>query len=988
MRAVSVSAPLPPVPPPGPHGGDGPQLAAALGLDPRTTLDLSLSVNPLAPALGPLAAGALAHLGHYPDDRRATALLAEAIGHPAESLLLTNGGAEAISLVVAALGPVAVHPPEFGLWAAAGASLVEGPVEREGDGDGEASEPPRVGASAGLGAAPGASPKWMRRARSNPHSPSGRLAATGARADIWDEAFYPLATGQWTRGDASAAERPAVVVGSLTKLFACPGLRLGYVLAPSPETRQALARRQPAWAVSSLALALVPRLLERADLPAWRDGIATLRKELVGLLVAQGLEVDAADAPWVLVRGLPALRDSLARRGVFVRDCSNFGLVGTLRLAVPGPAGLERLEAVLAEAVADARRPAIVGRGGSSAGGASGGGSSAAGPAIGRDGRPARRADRQAGAGSAHGALFVVGTASDVGKSHLVSGICRWLARSGSRVAPFKAQNMALNSFVTADGGEIGRAQAAQAAAAGVAPEVDMNPILLKPTGERTSQVVVLGRPVAHLDAASYQDAKPALFDTVLASLERLRRRFDVVVCEGAGSPAELNLAATDLVNLRLASAAGIPAILVGDIDRGGVFGAILGTLALLPSDQRALVRGFVVNKLRGDPSLLGPGVEELERRSGLPCLGVVPWIEDVALDAEDSLALGGPRPRAVGPALGDELDVAVVRLPRLSNFTDLDALALEPGVSVRYVERAGELGDPDLVVLPGTKATVADLAWVRARGFERALRAALSRRSTLLGICGGYQMLGEVIEDGVESPEPEVAGLALLPTRTRFSPEKVVRQRRGVVDGIAVEGYEIHHGVVSVALRGGVPGLAAASDGAGPARPDGSPAWSGGAGSARRTRREAGGAGGLQPWLRLTDGFGDEEEGVADAGRGIFATSLHGLFEGDEVRASFLAEVAARRGKRFVPAGVSFRAAREAQLDRLADAVQSYLDTTALLAAIDEARPVEPSSSLGPASSVEPPTPLEPASSVEPPTPLEPASSVEPPTPRPGGRP
>ncbi len=948
MRAVSVSASLPPVPPPGPHGGDGPQLAAALGLDPRTTLDLSLSVNPLAPALGPLAAGAVAHLGHYPDDRCATALLAEAIGHPAESLLLTNGGAEAISLVVAALGPVAVHPPEFGLWAAAGASLVEGPIEREGDGDGEASEPPRVGASAGLGAAPGASPKWMRRARSNPHSPSGRLAATGARADIWDEAFYPLATGQWTRGDASAAERPAVVVGSLTKLFACPGLRLGYVLAPSPETRQALARRQPTWAVSSLALALVPRLLERADLPAWRDGIAMLRKELVRLLVAQGLEVDAADAPWVLVRGLPALRDSLARRGVFVRDCSNFGLVGTLRLAVPGPAGLERLEAVLAEAVADARRPAIVGRGGSSAGG----------PAIGRDGRPARRADRQAGAGSAHGALFVVGTASDVGKSHLVSGICRWLARSGSRVAPFKAQNMALNSFVTADGGEIGRAQAAQAAAAGVAPEVDMNPILLKPTGERTSQVVVLGRPVAHLDAASYQDAKPALFDTVLASLERLRRRFDVVVCEGAGSPAELNLAATDLVNLRLASAAGIPAILVGDIDRGGVFGAILGTLALLPADQRALVRGFVVNKLRGDPSLLGPGVEELERRSGLPCLGVVPWIEDVALDAEDSLALGGPRPRAVGPALGDELDVAVVRLPRLSNFTDLDALALEPGVSVRYVERAGELGDPDLVVLPGTKATVADLAWVRARGFERALRAALSRRSTLLGICGGYQMLGEVIEDGVESPEPEVAGLALLPTRTRFSPEKVVRQRRGVVDGIAVEGYEIHHGVVSVALRGGVPGLAAASAGAGPARPDGSPAWSGGAGSARRTRREAGGAGGLQPWLRLTDGFGDEEEGVADAGRGIFATSLHGLFEGDEVRASFLAEVAARRGKRFVPAGVSFRAAREAQLDRLADAVQSYLDTTALLAAIDEARPVEPSSSLGLASSVEPPTP------------------------------
>ena len=489
------------------------------------------------------------------------------------------------------------------------------------------------------------------------------------------------------------------------------------------------------------------------------------------------------------------------------------------------------------------------------------------------------------------GALMVCGTASDAGKSRLVSGLCRWLHRRGVAVAPFKAQNMALNSYVTPEGHEIGRAQGVQALAAGVDPHVDMNPILLKPTGERTSQVVVLGRPADHLDAVAYHALKPALRTTVLEALDRLRARFDVVVMEGAGSPAEINLLDGDLVNLWLARAAGAPAVVVGDIDRGGVFAALYGTVGLLPDDLRRCVRGFVINKFRGDAALLAPGLAELEARTGVPTLGVVPWTPGLDLDAEDSLAL----PAAGRPAAG-ALDVAVVRLPRISNFTDFDALALDPAVSVRYVEHPGALGDPDLAVLPGTKATVSDLAWLRDRGFVEAL----SRVTTVLGICGGYQMLGRRITDAVESGRGQVGALGWLDAETRFEPEKVTRPRRGVAFGEPLTGYQIHHGrtVLSGAPR--TPGSAS-------------------------------------PWVALDDHWGSEPDGARTPDGGVLGTTLHGLFESDGFRAAFLTEVAHRRGKSFAPAGVSFAAAREAQLDRLADLVEAHLDTAALEVLIKE---------------------------------------------------
>jgi adenosylcobyric acid synthase len=505
---------------------------------------------------------------------------------------------------------------------------------------------------------------------------------------------------------------------------------------------------------------------------------------------------------------------------------------------------------------------------------------------------------------------MVCGTTSDAGKSQVVTGLCRLLAREGVRVAPFKAQNMANNSYVTPSGHEIGRAQGVQALAAGIEPEVAMNPVLLKPTGDRTSQVVVMGRPVGHLTASEYHERKPALLDQVLEALADLRARYDVVVLEGAGSPAEINLLDHDIVNLRIAHEADLHAIVVGDIDRGGVFAALHGTVDLLPPRYRRLVGGFVINKFRGDPALLLDGTDRLEARSGVPTLGVVPWLRDIALDAEDSLALHGLRPRPAGdaPAGGDHLDVAVVRFPLVSNFTDLDALSIEPGVSVRYVDQGGALGRPDLVVLPGSKATCSDLAWLRERGLDRAITEAVADPDgpVVLGICGGYQVLGRSIgdPDHVESSAPgPVDGLGLLDVTTTFDPVKLTLRREGTALGEDLAAYEIHHGRVA---RG--PGAA--------------------------------------PWIELAPiepGIdGTEAEGAATPDGRVLGTTLHGLVESDGLRAALLAHVARRRGKAFAPAGVSFAAARTDQFDRVADALEAHLDLDRLATLIRTAPPPE----------------------------------------------
>ena len=485
------------------------------------------------------------------------------------------------------------------------------------------------------------------------------------------------------------------------------------------------------------------------------------------------------------------------------------------------------------------------------------------------------------------GALLVAGTTSDAGKSVLTAGLCRWLAREGVKVAPFKAQNMSLNSAVTVDGAEIGRAQAMQAAAARVEPEAAMNPVLLKPGSDQTSQVVVLGRPWADVSALSYRQHKAALLEISLECLADLRRRYDVVICEGAGSPAEINLRATDIANMGLARAADLPVLIVGDINPGGVFAALFGTLALLSPEDQALVCGFVVNKFRGDVRLLEPGLDMLQRLTGRPTLGVLPWTDGLELDAEDSLGLSAPV--APIPALGrDVLRVSVIRLPRLSNWTDVDALRSEPGVLVRFATTVEELADADLVVVPGTRATVADLAWLRSRGLDEVLRRRAANGQPVLGICGGYQLLGRTIEDHIESRRGAVAGLGLLPVRTVFGADKVLARPTGAYGAHPVTtAYEIHHGVVT--LEGGE--------------------------------------------HLFTPGEGCRSGSV-------LGTVWHGALESDGVRRALLSEVAAATGRQWVPGTVGFVGVRQARLDALGDLVADHLDTAAVLALLEGGAP------------------------------------------------
>jgi adenosylcobyric acid synthase len=472
--------------------------------------------------------------------------------------------------------------------------------------------------------------------------------------------------------------------------------------------------------------------------------------------------------------------------------------------------------------------------------------------------------------------VLIAGTSSDAGKSVVTAGICRWLARQGFSVAPFKAQNMSLNSFVTRGGGEIGRAQAAQARACGIEPIATMNPILLKPGSDTSSQLIVLGEAVTETDAAGYWTGgrRGRLLDIVVGAYRDLAARFEMVICEGAGSPAEINLRDSDIVNMGFARAVGVPTLLVGDIDRGGVFASFVGTLAVLDLADQELIAGFLVNKFRGDVGLLKPGLDMLEQLTGRPTVGVLPFADGIGVDAEDSIDWA--LLRSGGPPLGaDVLRVTVVALPRMSNHTDADALACEPGVIVRFARQAAELADADLIVLPGTRATVSDLAWLRDRGIDEAIRRHVARGLPVLGICGGYQMLGTVIDDDVESGAGQVPGMGLLPVQTTFGRKKVLaRPSRTLADGVVVDGYEIHHGVLS---------------------------------------RDGG-----EPF------FADEGCRV----EAVAGTVWHGLLENDSFRREYLSYVARVAGRGFTGAqDVCFEAIRDAQLDRLADLIAEHVD-------------------------------------------------------------
>ena len=488
--------------------------------------------------------------------------------------------------------------------------------------------------------------------------------------------------------------------------------------------------------------------------------------------------------------------------------------------------------------------------------------------------------------------LMIQGASSSVGKSLLTAALCRIFARRGVRVAPFKAQNMSNNAAVCRDGAEIGRSQALQAAAAGIEPTADMNPILLKPEADSQSQVIVAGRPWKTLGAREYFGVRDQLWSEVVQALARLRAEYELVIIEGAGSPAELNLRAGEIVNMAVARHARAPVLLVGDIDRGGVFAQLLGTLWLLDAPDREMVRGLLVNKFRGDRSLFVDGERILRERAGLPVVGVIPFVDRLSLPEEDAAELAVSRSRA--PATGPpSLDVAVVRLPRIANFDDFDPLQAEPSVALRYIDSTDALGEPHALILPGTKSTAADLAWLRATGLSDAIVQLARRGASVVGICGGFQMLGTAIRDPdrVESTGGDVEGLGLLPGETTFAREKSTHRIRAQIlggsgwlsalAGQTLAGYEIHMG---------------------------------------QTRGDA-------PWLRIDREDSSSEssfDGLAGKEGRVWGCYVHGLFANDEFRRAWLATLDSGRA-RLAP--VSTAHDFQQSLDRLARTVEESLN-------------------------------------------------------------
>lgn len=486
---------------------------------------------------------------------------------------------------------------------------------------------------------------------------------------------------------------------------------------------------------------------------------------------------------------------------------------------------------------------------------------------------------------------MVVGTTSHAGKSLLATAICRILSRKGWRVAPFKGQNMALNAYVTGNGGEIGHAQAVQAWAAGILPTVEMNPILLKPQGDMTSLVILKGKAVGTISAANYYEQffEPG-WQAIVESMNRLSEDYDMLVCEGAGSPAEINLKHRDLTNMRVAKHLNAPTMLVVDIDRGGAFAHIVGTLELLEPEERALIKGIVINKFRGQRSLLQSGIEWLEERTGIPVVGVIPWL-DQAFPAEDSLSLMEPR----SANTTSDINIAVIRLPRISNFTDFDPLEAEPTVSVKYISPKPPLGHPDAVIIPGSKTTIPDLIVLHRTGMAEEIQNYIAAGGTVLGICGGYQMLGKILADpeGIEGQEGRYKGLGLFPIRTVIAGQRVARQRTVTSnfpqEGLPVTGYEIHQG-------------------------------------RSRLMEDATGTHFL---------FDDPNLGLVDSGQSVWGTYLHGIFDNGPWRRAWLNRLRQQRGLKSLPTGVSnYREQREMMLDTLADLVEPHLNLTPFLPA------------------------------------------------------
>uniref|UniRef100_I2PY43 Cobyric acid synthase n=1 Tax=Desulfovibrio sp. U5L TaxID=596152 RepID=I2PY43_9BACT len=855
---------------PFPHGGNRLALARSAGRDPGDLLDASASINPLGPPdwLRTAISAAVSDLVHYPDPD-ATALLAAAsrrYGAPASHFVAGGGTSEILYALPRSTGLArAVIPtPSYADYATAvhkgGLDIRRLPLTEL---DGFAVHTDLIEGVL-------RSPSMV--LLGSPNNPTGRTVPTAAIREmagrhpqslfVVDEAFADFVPGFESLAGADRPHNVAVLL-SLTKSFAIPGLRLG-LLAASPDLADWVRKTLPPWSVNTLAQAVGARALgDAAYLERTRAALPRLRDRLADGLIRLGLTVYPGAANFLLARlPMDALsstelcRRVLAEHGIALRDCANFSGLSDryIRLAVRPLAETDRMLTALAAILDPPRAPAFL---------------------------PRRRTP----------ALMVLGTASNAGKSVLCAGFCRVLARSGLRVAPFKAQNMSLNSGVTADGLEMGRAQILQARACNLAPDARMNPVLLKPTSDVGSQVIVMGRPVGVMRVGEYIAYKPTAFAAAREAYDTLAATADAMVLEGAGSPAEVNLKAHDIVNMAMAAHAGARALLVADIDRGGAYAALAGTMECLTEAERARIGGYVLNRFRGDAGLLAPANDFLRDLTGLPVLGVVPYLPTLGLPEEDSVSFkDGKTLGEAPPADPDCLDIAVVDLPRVSNFTDLDALAAEPDVRLRRVAAAGHLGRPDAVLVPGSKNTLADLAWLKETGLAGAIAALAGEGKTeVVGICAGLQMLGRTVADplGLESGRGSGEGLGLLPLSTELLAEKTLAATTAVhaPTGLPLHGYEIHHGLTRVMTGAGAGVAVTRADGTpiGYARPD-VPVW---------------------------------------------GAYLHGLFDADAFRRHFLNGLRTRR--HLPPLERTTAYDLEPALDRLADVLEAGCDMAAI---------------------------------------------------------
>jgi cobyric acid synthase CobQ/L-threonine-O-3-phosphate decarboxylase len=898
------------------HGGDLTTAKEEFGLEPSAFADFSSNMNPLGPpaAVGEVLMDYAKRISAYPDPavRRLSTKLALHHGIPEDCLLAGNGAAELIDLAVRVLSPVkaALAVPCFQEYGDAlskiGCELYEIPLKRSNQFRLTEDEV-RIAL-----AESGASLYVL----GSPNNPTGALVDprliemildSGASVLV-DEAFMDFVPDEkkWSVLQRVVGHERLIVTRSMTKFYSIPGIRLGYAAA-SPSIIQAMRRLQVPWSVNSLAQEIGVAMLDEGEFAqktlSW---LPDERKWLAKQLQNRGLEVIDSDTNYLLLH-LPEntefdaqhLQREMGRRGVLIRNASRFSGLDSksIRIAVKLRShNLRLLEALDECFLGDMLSPL------------------AASQRPGDQKRPNRDSHIPDAAKPKLGAtLMIQGTASDVGKSMVTTALCRIFMQDGYVTKPFKSQNMSLNAYVTLDGKEIGVAQGMQADACGIAATTDMNPILLKPSGEMASQVVVHGKPLGNLKAKAYREQYlPVAGAIVREALQRLRESSQIVVMEGAGSPAEINLKDRDIVNMNMAAWGDAPVILVSDIDRGGVFASIVGTLELLEPEERDRVCGFIINKFRGDIALLKPGLDWLEAKTGKPVLGVLPYLPQLGLEAEDSLSLNSAnRGKAALPgAWRKKLDIAVISLPTLSNFTDFDPLDAEEDVALRYVDKPEEWGEPDAVILPGCKNTFEALRWLRTQGLEEPLIRYVEDEGSVVGICGGYEMLGVRLIDplGVESEASVMQALEIFPFETIFAAEKKTVRVEGSAkltskgESYPVSGYEIHMG--ELVMLSGAASLH----------------------KPFHVREAVIKRSNIEAESANEESF-IKEEGLCSADGKVWGTFIHGIFHNDAFRRSWLNELRRLRNWPELPSALQFKSRREQAFDRLAEHARNHLN-------------------------------------------------------------